>query len=193
LRERSRSMNKAFAEEFMKKWEEELLRLSKDTSNQIHREITQDDLRIYWDMNLTTFELREFNHSSEMKCFDLLFEHYLDQDILNDVASEEEINFSIEINANEEELRDLSVDNDDYEYFEFLSENRILSDLELESTILSKYKHPSVFGDIYDDSSTTYRGIFGFLDQHTDQIKGFLPRYEREVREFYADESAWNE
>jgi hypothetical protein len=212
MMENPRIVPKSFTEEFMKIWEEELFRTSKETLDHMHKEPMERDLRVFWEMAVAAYKLKSFNSVSEAERYDLLFEPYLYQDMLGDIASEEEISYAIEKRSIEEEFRNATgairhamvtkfwegesrnstVDTNDYERIESLSEHQIIRDLELESRILSRYKHPSVFGNIYDDPLTTCRGIFKFLYQQTDQIKSFMPLYERESTSFFSNETAWD-
>jgi len=189
-----RTTDKHFAEKFLNIWEVELLKLPKEKLDKMHREITDADLDIYWGMNITAFEINRFNNSFENQRFDLLFDHYVDQDIFKGVASEEEIDFTIKIKANEEELRNdfseyLSEDESgattDYMII-YGSECRILSDFEQASKILAKYKHPSVFGNIYDSPTTTSFGILEIFSQNGELSK-VMPYHAEERMEFLSE------
>lgn len=129
-------------EMFMKIWEEELLGLPKETLDEMHRETMKEDLKIYRYMSFVTSDIHVRDTSFKSSHFNVLFEHYLDQDSLDDVEEEEEeMEFVIETKANEEEESGWM---DATEENIALSEKRYLSDLEQVSKILYKYKHPSI-------------------------------------------------
>jgi hypothetical protein len=123
----------SLAEKFMKIWEEELLGLSEETSDEMHQGTMEDDRKIYWNMYCAAFDLRFYNFFSENTRFDLLFEHYLYQDILDGIASSEEIVFAIHTKANLEYDNDLTDNLDEYHAF---FDQRYFSILEQVSRVL---------------------------------------------------------
>jgi ribonuclease HI len=186
LIKKSWTEQKPLAERFMKIWEGDILKLSNEKSDELHQETMEKDLRIYWDMNLATSQLKKFNNSSERKRYFLLFEHYLHQDILAGIASEEAINYAIETRANEESFMSSNVDdNDDPYYSAYLDGERVINDLEQASIILAKYKHPSIFGDFYKEPLATCGYILEFLDMRTDQVKKYIPLYRHGDHGYY--------
>jgi len=153
----------SLAEKYMKIWEEELLGLSEETSDEMHQGTMEDDRKIYWNMYCAAFDLRFYNFFSENTRFDLLFEHYLYQDILDGIASSEEIVFAIHTKANLEYDNDLTDNLDEYHAF---FDQRYLSILEQVSRVLAKHKHPSIFGNIYSNPTDTLNGLIEILNKH---------------------------
>ena len=108
LKEKSLTEQKPFAERFMKIWEKELLGLPEEKSDEMHQETMGKDLRIYWSLNLATSQLKEFNLFYASNRYYLLFMHYVQQDILAGIASEDEIKYAIQERTILESFKGLS-------------------------------------------------------------------------------------
>lgn len=171
---------KPFAERFMEIWEKDLLGLPEEKSDEMHQETMEKDLRDYWNMNLATHQLKELNSIFEKLRHHLLFKEYLHQDILNSIASEEEINYAIETQAIEDSFNSrFKEDNDDPAYCVYLIGDETKQNLEHDSRILAKHKHPSIFRDFYKDPLDTWKYIIEFLNMRTDEVKKRIPLYGR--------------
>jgi hypothetical protein len=163
---------------FMKIWEEELLGLSKDILDEMHRGTMYDDLKIYERIRDITSELLDHKLIFENELFDLLFESYLRQDILAGVASEEEIKFLKQTDGYHEQKLKEAEDIGDYSEYNDNIEWLYLYDLVQIGEVLFKYKHPSTFGNIYNENTDVVVGIMKILDQHHE-----LPALSDEMRD----------
>lgn len=101
-------------------------------------------------------------------CFELLFEHYLYQDILKGVDTPDELEFAKKTKLNLSQFCD--VESYDFELGDSVEERRnkwILDDLKQVSIIMAKYKQPSIFDNkVYDNPDDIYHALkshFSFL------------------------------
>ena len=109
--------------------------------------------------------------------FDLLFESYLNQDILGGVASEEEIKFWKQTDGYHKQKLKEAEDIGDYSEYNDNIGWLYLYDFIQISEVLTKYKHPSTFGNIYNDNADVVVGIMKILDQRHE-----LPALSDEMR-----------
>ena len=151
-------------EMFMKTLKE-LLDLSKETLDEMHLETMDDDIQIYERIRNVTSELFDHRSIFEEELFDLLFESYLHQDILAGVASVEEIEFLKQKDGYREQQLKEAENIGDYSEYNDNIDYRYLHDLIQIGKILFKYKHPSAFGNIYNDYEEVVSCIMKILDQ----------------------------
>jgi hypothetical protein len=148
---------------FMKIWEEELLGLSKETLDEMHLETMDDDLKIYERIKDITSKFLDHKLIFGAILFDLLFESYLYQDILDGVASEEEINLLTQTDDyREQKLKEAEYIGNYVDYNNDI-ELQYLQNIIKISIVLAKYKHPSTFGIISDDWSVVHRFLINSI------------------------------
>ena len=84
-------------ETFMKIWEKELLGISNEMSDEMHRETMEDDLQLYSEMAHVASMLKLDNEAFDDMRFNSLFDYYFKQDLFGGVASDEEMEFALKI------------------------------------------------------------------------------------------------
>lgn len=99
--------------------------------------------------------LKQQRLSFAMRCTNLLFDHYYYQDILDDIASPDEIEFARKTKENHEK-NPVIVD--------------FIQDLKLISKLIFKYKQPSIYG-VYYAPEDVFNGLIEFFG-----FQRFLPQ-----------------